>query len=110
MRLRWCEHADASPQHSLRVTEIAHRPYDRGTAPERSNWGALVRLPVFRIVVLTELPNWLVASAFGCILTFTLFETGIASSLTVNLLDALLLQFIVFVGLAAGVSVLSISY
>lgn len=62
------------------------------------------------IIVFVALPVGIVTWPINFAVSVLLFETGAISSLTANLLTALLGQFFGFIGIAVGVSALSISY
>ena len=62
------------------------------------------------IIVFVALPVGIVTWPINSAVSALLFETGAISSLTANLLTALLGQFFGFIGIAVGVSALSISY
>ncbi len=62
------------------------------------------------IMVFVALPVGIVTWPINFAVSVLLFETGAISSLTANLLTALIGQFFGFVGIAVGVSALSISY
>ncbi len=62
------------------------------------------------IIVFVALPVGIVTWPVNSAVSVLLFETGAISSLTANLLTALLGQFFGFIGIAVGVSALSISY
>ena len=62
------------------------------------------------IIVFVALPVGIVTWPVNFAVSVLLFETGAISSLTANLLTALIGQFFGFIGTAVGVSALSISY
>lgn len=62
------------------------------------------------IIVLTTIPIWIVSTPLNFGMQYAGFETGLTGSLTVTLIFALITQFFAFVGIAIGVSALSISY
>ncbi len=62
------------------------------------------------IIVFVALPVGIVTWPINFAVSVLLFETGAISSLTANLLTALIGQFFGFIGIAVGVSALSISY
>ena len=62
------------------------------------------------IIVFVALPVGIVTWPVNFAVSVLLFGTGAISSLTANLLTALLGQFFGFIGIAVGVSALSISY
>ena len=62
------------------------------------------------IIVFVALPVGIVTWPVNFAVSALLFETGAISSLTANLLTALVGQFFGFIGIAVGVSALSISY
>ena len=83
----------------------AHVTLDEGWRFSKGNGWRLLW-----IIVFVALPVGIVTWSVNSAASFLLYETGAISSLTANLLTALLGQFFGFIGIAVGVSALSISY
>lgn len=65
---------------------------------------------LFWIIVLAAVPVWIVSILIGLVFAVSGIRIGLHGSLTAMLLSGLVFQFLGFIGIAAGVSALSISY
>ena len=65
---------------------------------------------LFFIILFVGLPIWLISVPANVLITFAWFGTSIGASLTGNLILTLIYHFLAFIGIAVGVTALSISY
>lgn len=65
---------------------------------------------LFWIIALAAVPVWIVSTLIGLVFTVLGIQIDLYGSLTAMLLSGLVFQFLGFIGIATGVSALSISY